>query len=103
MKKDLVYKVSDKIQKRVRDAYSGADLYVFRYEYKKDGSWELRNSKPCAHCTEIIKMSGIRYVYYSEKEGFSDDLSITRIVKIHSKYLQTDHFTYGRRFSRKEK
>lgn len=82
------------------------DLYVFRYEYKSadrnskasspdvdrktpDVDWELRNSKPCAYCVQIIKSVGIRYVYYSDGEG--------NIVKIRAKDLNSDHITYGRR------
>lgn len=105
-KKAAIYKVAtDRVCQRAHSAYSGMDLYVFRYEYKADHKssnvdhkssnvdWELRNSKPCAHCVQIIKSVGIRYVYYSDGEG--------GIVKIRAKDLKSDHITYGRRNLRK--
>lgn len=106
-KKAAIYKVStDKVCQRAHSAYSGMDLYVFRYEYKRNDSdaspdvnqkspnvddvdWSLRNSKPCAHCVQIIKSVGIRYVYYSDENN--------KIVKVKAKDLASDHITYGRR------
>ena len=96
-KKTGVYKIADKVMQRARRIYSGMDLYVFRYEFKEDGSWELRNSKPCAHCVEIIKTIGIRYVYYSEIECLSDGTQIPRITKIRARDLVNDHMSFGRR------
>lgn len=110
VKKGATNKISNKTQERAKTIFTGADLYVFRYVYKDSGdedgnvssSWELRNSKPCAHCTQLIKMAGIRYVYYSDVDvgdGEKEDSSpgIPRIVKIKAKNLFNDHLTYGRR------
>ena len=78
------------------------DLYVFRYEYKEDGSWEIRNSKPCAHCINIIKNAGIRHVYYSESECQPDGTHVPKIVKIRARDLENDHVSFGRRLKQKE-
>jgi hypothetical protein len=104
LKKDVVYKIANiKINQRAQQRYSGMDLYVFRYEYKEDGSWELRNSKPCAHCVSIIKAVGIRYVYYSESECNSDGTHMPKIIKIRAKDLFNDHLSFGRRMVSKSK
>lgn len=57
-----------------------------------DGEWVLRNSKPCADCTLLIKKSKIKKVYYS----FHDDRG-SGIVKIKACDLESDHVSFGRR------
>lgn len=98
--KKSVYKIANKISQRARAIYSGMDLFVFRYEYLPDGTWELRNSKPCADCTNIIKTVGIRNVYYSETE-LVDGVHIPKIVKVKAKDLESEHKSYGRRLTTK--
>ncbi len=44
---------------------SKIDIYVVRV----NRLGELMNSKPCYHCTRMLKMLGIRRVYYSDNNG----------------------------------
>lgn len=53
----------------------------------KDGI--LRNSRPCYHCVENLKMFGIRNIYYSNDEGC--------IVKERVDSLTDNHITDGQR------
>lgn len=76
-----------KSYKNHNEFYAGADLYVFRFK-QIDGEWVLRNSKPCADCTLLIKQSGIKKVYYSTHDG---------VVKIKACDLESDHISFGRR------
>lgn len=43
------------------------DILVIRVS--ADGTYKVRNSRPCEECTQIIKSKGIRYIYYSDKNG----------------------------------
>lgn len=49
------------------DACAGSDLYVARV--LRDNS--LANSRPCTCCQQLIKEAGIRRVFYSDKNGFT--------------------------------
>lgn len=42
----------------------GATLYVYRET--RDGN--SANSKPCLRCTELLKLAGVKDVYFSSKE-----------------------------------
>ena len=68
-----------------------ADLYVFRFKKIKD-EWVLRNSKPCADCTLLIKRAGIRRVYYS----FHTDQE-SGVVKTKATELESDYVSHGRK------
>ena len=48
-----------------RDVTSGGDIFVCRIN--KIG--ELRNSKPCIMCHQVMKHVGIKRVYYTTNEG----------------------------------
>ncbi len=69
--------------------YDGADLYVFRYQLIED-EWVIKGSKPCAHCTKLIKKSGIKKVFYSDsKENQMGVISVT------AKKLENNYVTSG--------
>ncbi len=44
----------------------GADLYI----YRETKSGELATAKPCQYCQQLIKMIGIRRVFYTSKNGY---------------------------------
>ena len=46
---------------------SGCDIYVYR-EYKKNGS--IAMSRPCIACYTALKEAGIKYIYFTSKEGY---------------------------------
>jgi len=48
----------------VRNATSGADVYVCRINKKG----EFRYSKPCAMCHQVLKHVGVKRVYYTTNE-----------------------------------
>jgi tRNA(Arg) A34 adenosine deaminase TadA len=74
-------------------SFEGADLFVFRYKYNSDGSWELKNSKPCVHCVGPIKDACIRRVYYSVNDADRGP----GIEYLHSMYLTADYMTLSRK------
>lgn len=61
---------------------------MFRYKLL-DEEWVLRDSKPCADCTRLIKQAKIKKVYYSSHDG--------SIIKIKASELESDHVSFGRR------
>jgi hypothetical protein len=44
-----------------------ADLYVV--QINSDGEGTLRESRPCAHCMAVIKVVGIKRIFYSCRGG----------------------------------
>jgi len=54
---------------------AGMDLYVMRF--LKDGSGAI--SKPCRFCEAFIKASGLRRVYYLDRDGSWNFLVVSRI------------------------
>ena len=48
-----------------RTVTTGADVFVCRINKKGD----LRNSKPCAMCHQVMKHVGVKRVYYTTNEG----------------------------------
>ena len=44
---------------------SRLDLYVVQV----DQSGNLRSSRPCGHCMNVIKLLGIRRIFYSQNDG----------------------------------
>jgi pyrimidine deaminase RibD-like protein len=71
-----------------------ADLYVFRFD---DG--EIKNSKPCADCTKLIKKSGIRRVYYT----YVDEQQGPGIVIAKAQSLKSDYVTRGRVYNKRKR
>lgn len=76
--------------------YEGADLYVFRYRQIADGTWALGNSKPCMHCTALIKTAKIKNVYYSYSNYLGNNQYECGIMKERVRDLETDHISFGR-------
>lgn len=52
---------------KARRDLSGCDIYVYR-EYKKDGSMAM--SRPCIACYTALKEAGIKYIYFTSREGY---------------------------------
>ena len=77
--------------------YEGMDMYIFRYRYMKDGSWELANSKPCRDCVKLIQTSKIKKVYYSVSGSKGQG-----IICIKASELVSDHVSHGRRHKLKK-
>jgi len=52
----------------IQKGYSlkGKDLYVTRFSRS---AGDLRGSRPCFHCMELIKEHGIRRIFYTDSEG----------------------------------
>jgi len=67
--------------------FKNATLVVVRYT--KDG--KLANSYPCNHCINLIKMCGIKTVYYSIEDNNGS------LVKIKTKNLEMIHISSGMR------
>ncbi len=67
------------VKKKVKEKSPLVDLIVVRV--CKAGT--LKMAKPCKGCLEIIKTTGVRYVYYSTTKGY-----INREL---AKNMQTDH------------
>jgi deoxycytidylate deaminase len=60
------------------------DMYVIRVN-KKD---ELVNSKPCKSCIEVMRMFGIKNIYYSTEKG---DLKKEKTTNIETDHLSIAH------------
>lgn len=84
------------VKKKGIAPYEGADIYVFRYRQLQDGSWVLGNSKPCMHCTSLIKKAKIKNVYYSYN-NYIDGQYECGIMKERARDLETDHISFGRK------
>ena len=46
---------------------SGASIYV----YREDKFGKIAMCKPCSACMLLIRKAGIRYVYYTDKDGYN--------------------------------
>jgi len=53
------------------------------------GDDTLRNSKPCRHCLDTLRMFGVRRVYYSTNDG---GITVCRTSE-----METEHRTWGQR------
>lgn len=51
----------------------GTTLIVIRLS---KGKTKLSNSKPCNHCISLIKETGIRHVYYTDKRGLLQSMRL---------------------------
>ncbi len=51
---------------------------------------EFKESKPCKHCSILIKSIGIKTVSYSDNSG--------NIICEKTQFLQSDHLSMARRF-----
>jgi len=47
------------------------------------------NSRPCKHCSKMLRNIGVKTIYYSDEDG---DISYEKV-----KYLHSDHLSLARR------
>jgi hypothetical protein len=73
-------KISKKDSRTLKKKFSQIDLLVIKHSSDKLGM-----SKPCAHCTDIIKKIGIRSIYYSNAQG--------DIINVRVRDLSSEHLT----------
>jgi len=62
----------------------GVSIIVIRWNGKN-----FINSKPCKHCSSLIKSIGIKSVLYSDQDG--------NIVHEKAKFMQSDHLSIARK------
>jgi deoxycytidylate deaminase len=86
-----------KLYNNHNEFYAGADLYVFRFKQTESGEWEIRNSKPCADCAQLIKKSRIRKVYYSTYDHRGKGVEMVKAT-----HLRSNHISFGRRPHKKK-
>lgn len=65
-------------------------LIVIRID--KEGN--LKNSKPCNNCLHIMKLFGVKAVYYSDEEGNINKSKINSISNDHSSGRQNSYFRF---------
>jgi sulfur relay (sulfurtransferase) DsrF/TusC family protein len=82
--RSIVFYVNQNIVKKYRALQKKMDMYVIRVN-KKD---ELVNSKPCKSCIEVMRMFGIKNIYYSTEKG---DLKKEKTTNIETDHLSIAH------------
>jgi hypothetical protein len=70
--------------KKIKRAMRGISILVIRWNGR-----EYRESKPCKHCSLLIKTIGIKYISYSDNHG--------NIICEKAKYLQSEHLSMARK------
>jgi deoxycytidylate deaminase len=70
-------------------------MYVIRVN-KND---ELVNSKPCKSCIEVMRMFGIKNIYYSTETG---ELKKEKTIDIESEHMSIAHKNFTKAFELKD-
>jgi len=68
-------------------SYTDKSRFQKNYKYNINGdgkNYRFKISKPCAHCTHILKMFGIKNIYYSNDEGDIIKMDINEYVEYSS-------------------
>jgi hypothetical protein len=67
---------------KTENVLKAATIDILIIRVSADGL-RIRNSKPCIHCAEKIKMSGITNVHYSNSEGFIISEKVDSFISDH--------------------
>lgn len=70
--------------KQIKRAMRGVSILVIRWRHDS-----FRSSRPCKHCSEMLRNVGVKIVYYSEDDG--------SITYERAKDLQSTHLSFARR------
>jgi hypothetical protein len=85
MIKIIVFYVYQNIVRKYRAFQKKIDMYVIRL----NNDDELMNSKPCHNCLNVMRIFGIKNIYYSVDGG---ELKKEKISE-----LETDHYSIAHR------
>lgn len=75
------------IRKLKLKPHQKCDMLVIRISYNKDGSFCIKNSKPCYHCVQKIRNAkNINRIYYSTSDG---NIEMINKVNLVNNYVTT--------------
>lgn len=46
--------------------------------------YRFMNSRPCKHCSKMLRNIGVKTIYYSDEDG---DITYERVKDLHSEHL----------------
>jgi deoxycytidylate deaminase len=80
------------------------DLFIVRIAYDDNGEMFYKNSRPCYHCLELLKSSGIRKVHYTiDSQGGEFNFQTEKISQMISTHVSSGNIQMLRKHNIKIK